>query len=200
MAWVMNVLEASSWPDCSVASSDASLKISRRTGGAGRAAEDLVYRTGRQVVVRLGQLEHVDEVPALRVDIGVRATEFEARLLHQGEEAAQRLLAAGYGSELAGVFALRVVGDHDRRAGVLHVPVRELWLEGRDVIAADALEYVRADLAGGDVALEVARSTAPAREGIAVGLREGRANDLLVEVLERGGDTQRSRSPTAWPR
>ena len=85
-------------------------------------AKDLRHRTGGEVVIRLGQLEHEDEVAALRVDIGVCATELEPWLLHKRKEVAQGFLATGEGGELAGVLALRVVGDDDRRAGVLHVP------------------------------------------------------------------------------
>src|SRR5208283_660684 len=70
-------------------------------------------------------------------------------------------------------------------ARVLHVPLGELGHERRDVVPADALEDVRADLAGGDIRLQVAGGGAAAGELVPLGLREGGRDDLLVEVLQR---------------
>ena len=49
-------------------------------------AQDLGDGVGWKVVVRLGQFEHEDEVPALRVDVGVGPAELEAWLFHKREE------------------------------------------------------------------------------------------------------------------
>ena len=138
------------------------------------------------MVVGLGELQHVDEVPALRVDVGVGPAELEARRLQQGKQIRQRLAAVGYGLELAGVLAIRVVGHDHLGARVLDVPAGELGLERGDVVAADALEDVRVDLAGCDVRLQVTGGRAETRVTVASGRRESGPGDLFVQIFERG--------------
>src|SRR5579875_1228052 len=157
----------------------------RRIGRAQvRGAQDPADRVRGQLVLGLGQFQHLDEVGALRVDVRVGPAELEAGLLHQREQAGHRLLAVGDGLELAGVFALGVVGHHDRGARVLDVPLGECGLQWGDVVTADALEDVRADLPRGDLGLQRAGRLAPAGELVALGRGEGGRDDLLVEVLE----------------
>src|SRR5262249_18282354 len=104
-----------------------------------------------------------------------------------------RLLAAGDGLELAGVLALGVVGQHDRGRRELDVPAGELRLQRLDALAADRLEDVRGDLLRVDLLGQPVRRARRAGELLAGGLRERRADDLLVQVRERGrvGDAHR---------
>ena len=111
---------------------------------------------------------------------------FRPGCLEQREQILHRLLAGGDRLELAGELAVRVIGHHHLGARVLDVPLGELRLERRDVVTADALEDVRAELPGGDIRRELAGRRAVAGVLVARRLRERGRGDLLVQELQRG--------------
>src|SRR5258708_19615793 len=124
--------------------------------------QNLRHRVFRQVVLHLGEFEHVDERASLRVGVRVGPPELEPRLLHQLVQVRYGLLTARDRLELRGVLAGRVVGEDYRRRRVLDVPLGELGTKGRNGLPADGDEDVREDrLAGYLAAQPVSRSPPP---------------------------------------